>query len=1582
MKKNRIYRIIKRLLIIASIPFLLFWVLIVLLYIPPVQKFAVDTICSEVNESTGYDISIGSIHLAFPLKLNVSGFSMSRNDTLYAQSDRASVNISFYPLLRGQIELNYISLEHLQVDTKELIPGIAIEGQIGYFRTAARNIDFSKEIANIRQIHLHGAHVNIKLGNIAETEEDEEENTPAAWVINLRKGTIRNSSFSISIPGDTLSTNVDLGKLSLRRVRVNLGEETYKAKSLEILNSRVKYDKGMLSREDAPLDHIDIRDINLNCGNFEMTPAHTQIDINDFTLAQPQGISIAKTQASVYCDSTSLEVKQLSISSKNGTSVDISGSLPWPVLANDSASQLDAGISLSLNKKDLGALITKEQYDGLFLFQENMFTAFTKVRGNMRHLNIDTLNVDIPALTSIGANGHLENLDNADRIAALLKLDAHADDVRRLIALTAEKDSCDSINGTAPEPIFTAMATESVPGDSGRIDITGIAEYDAKVAQANIVITAAGGEIKAKALYDLNKDAYNADIAATDLNITRILPALPLERAGLHLTANGEGIDIFSDSTAYDIVLAIDTLEYGNISVGDITLDANQANSLSNIAITSNDPNLNLTIDAQTELHDNDIKNSTNIHIGKIDFGKLHLTQADLGTSLDLELGLKTDLDEKHAIKLHGKNINILTPIKTFTPEDIKFDFYTAPDSSSIIADNGDLRISGGMDSGYNSLFSSIEKVSAMFVDALKHDNTVHYMQDYQELLPKLNFSFICGRNNMLANFMAMNNITANMMRVNIDMDTIRGLNLRGGIYGLKTGELNLDTVRMFTRQEGNKIRYFAGVRSTSLNPQNEKQTYNAALFGSLTNDTLSTNFTFRNKAEEIAVRFGANTILSPYGLNMSFKPKAVFLNEDFLFDEGNYIKLGKGLSVDANVTLSNTKGTGLHLYTNSDPHSKYNANLELFKIDLHELTSIIPYSPDIAGQLNLDMHFALGDSGMLLSADAMADSLTYEGVFIGNEIIEAAYFPKGGDTHYIDLQLLHNNEDVAHLTGNYKDSEDESGLDGEITLTHFPLSVSRVFLQDAGFNLDGFINGNMSAKGKLNHLNTNGHIRFESVNIDAYGFGTNLSMPDETVQIENNKLMFNDFSIYAMGKNPFRINGDADFTVLMNPKFNLRMNADNYELVNSVRKKGSMFYGKLFVDARAMIGGSLDNIRLYGNVTMKSKSNLTYVMLDAPIESDKELDGLVEFVNFNDTTAVEAEEQEIDLGNMNLNLNLTIDDGARLNADLDEGRNNYITTEGSGNLHLTYTSEAGINVSGRYTMRNGEFKLNLPVIPLKTLYISEGSEVSWSGPLLDPQLDITALERVSSSVTFEDNSTESVLFDVGVKVSNTLDNMGLSFVMSSPENPTIQEQLNALDTETMNRYAVTMMLTGAYAGSNKGMTVSNALNSFLDAKINDIAGTAMRSMSVNVGINDVTNAETGNSYKNYSFSFSKRFWNDRVTLNVGGEVNSGDAPERSNSFINNASIEWKVSESGNRFLKLFYDKNYESILEGEITETGLGYVYKRKLSKLKELFSFSTKKKKEEEKKKTEQESRARINRPDEKNDSTPAKEKKETER
>ena len=143
------------------------------------------------------------------------------------------------------------------------------------------------------------------------------------------------------------------------------------------------------------------------------------------------------------------------------------------------------------------------------------------------------------------------------------------------------------------------------------------------------------------------------------------------------------------------------------------------------------------------------------------------------------------------------------------------------------------------------------------------------------------------------------------------------------------------------------------------------------------------------------------------------------------------------------------------------------------------------------------------------------------------------------------------------------------------------------------------------------------------------------------------------------------------------------------------------------------------------------------------------------------------------------------------------------------------------------------------------------------------------------------------------------------------------------------------------------------ALNSVLQSQINSLAG-SVKGANISVGIEDRTSAETGDTQKDFSFRYSQRFFNDRVQVIIGGKVSTGaNATNDAESFIDNISLEYRLDASGTRYIRVFHDKNYESILDGEITETGVGLVLRRKMDRLGELFIFKKKKKevKKEEK-------------------------------
>lgn len=53
------------------------------------------------------------------------------------------------------------------------------------------------------------------------------------------------------------------------------------------------------------------------------------------------------------------------------------------------------------------------------------------------------------------------------------------------------------------------------------------------------------------------------------------------------------------------------------------------------------------------------------------------------------------------------------------------------------------------------------------------------------------------------------------------------------------------------------------------------------------------------------------------------------------------------------------------------------------------------------------------------------------------------------------------------------------------------------------------------------------------------------------------------------------------------------------------------------------------------------------------------------------------------------------------------------------------------------------------------------------------------------------------------------------------------------------------------------------------------------------------------------------------------------------------------LNQSGSMYVRIFRHTGYESILEGEITQTGVGFVVKRKIHSLRDLFRFGSGKKK-----------------------------------
>ena len=597
---------------------------------------------------------------------------------------------------------------------------------------------------------------------------------------------------------------------------------------------------------------------------------------------------------------------------------------------------------------------------------------------------------------------------------------------------------------------------------------------------------------------------------------------------------------------------------------------------------------------------------------------------------------------------------------------------------------------------------------------------------------------------------------------------------------------------------------------------------------------------------------------------------------------------------------------------------------------------------PDVEGWLSGSAHYVDTEGKMMVSADMNLDNFVYEKSPLGNWAMNAAYLPGSDNTHHVDGFVMHNDQEIMYMNGIYQaDESGQENITGELELQHFPLWVINPFIPDGMVNFRGDIDGTLAMEGNPTKPVLNGGLQLDSVLMVMPDMSIGFRFDNKEVKMQDSKMVFDKFNIYTRGETPFVVNGTVDFSDLEKMMVDLRMKTSNYELMNAPKNRKATMYGKIYVDVDATLNGPVDELKMRGNMNVLGKTDFTYVLKDSPLMVNDRLGDMVEFVNFNDTVTVDdSSRQATTLTGMDIAMTVHIDQAVQAHVDLTVDGSNYMEVEGGGDLAFQYTPQGEMLLNGRYSVISGELKYEIPIIPLKTFHIQNGSYLNWTGNMMNPTMNIKATERIRANVGSEGEASRMVSFDVGIALTDRLENLGLAFTLEAPEDASVQEQLNTMSAEERGKLAVTMLVTGMYmaeGNSTGGFNMNNALNSFLQNQISNVVG---QSMDISLGMESTNDVEGGRG-TDYNFQFAKRFWNNRFRIVIGGTVSTGNAARKDETFIDNVAIEYRLDDSGTRYVKLFHEKNYESVLEGEVIETGVGVVLRKKVSNLGELFIF-----------------------------------------
>ncbi len=1199
----------------------------------------------------------------------------------------------------------------------------------------------------------------------------------------------------------------------------------------------------------------------------------------------------------------------------------VSLSLDFPLSFADSVSpgSLQLALDAELSRQDLLPFMAALPRNVHERWPHYPLSVRGRVRGNLRTMDFTGLDLSLPTAVSARADGFVANLDDLRRL-------------RADVTFRAETQNVDFLMAALPRDVQRNYRIPPLTAE-GRVRADG-AQYT-----ANITAREGQGTVSVDGQLDANLMRYDATVGIDRLNLHHFMPRDSIYTVTADIKARGQGTDFLSPRTTLDADGHISQLGYGRWNLDNISLQAQVRDGRAHATVDSRNALLSGVVGVDALMNRHNLQGTVTADVNEVDLYRLGLFPKPLKVGLCGHVDLNSDLRLTHSVSGLLNDLTLRDSAKVYRPGDIGLLLKTRPDTTYVRAQSGDFIVKLDASGDYQRLLRRLTVLADTAVAQV--ENRVIDQPALRRLLPDMKLHVESKRDNPIATLLKTGqHIDFQDLLLDLTASPQAGLNGSGHIHALTVDDVRLDTVNFRVTQRREHLSFGGQVRNNKKNPQ---FVFNALFDGVLQERGATFGVRYYDANDKLGVRLGAQAEMVDSGISFHLVPERPTIGyKEFNLNRDNYVLLGRNNKVQARIDLVADDGTGVKIYSEqSDPTALQDITVSLNRLNLGEVSAVLPYTlPRMTGLLNGDFHVVQDAGGHIsMVSDMDVYQLTYEGSPIGNLSTELVYLQKEDDAHAVEARLMKDGHEVGLLTGTYY-NKGEGALDARFLMERTPLSILNGFIPDQLFGLHGYGEGELTVKGKLSEPKVDGEIYLDSSYVESIPYGVTLRFDNDPVRIVDSKLLFENFTVYAYNNEPLNVQGNFDFGRPDHMTLDMRMRAQNFQIIGAKENPKSIAYGKAFVNVFAFMRGPVDNLTMRGRLEVLGSTDMSYVLRDSPLTTDNQLKELVKFTDFGDTAQVVV--QRPVLNGFQMDMTLDVSKGAHIMAYLNTDHSNYIDLMGGGSLRMQYSPTDNLQLRGRYTLSNGEMKYSLPVIPLKTFTIRDGSYIEFTGDPMNPTLNITATERTKAAVSNSNGVGRSVDFDCGVKITKTLNDMGLEFTLDAPEDMQLHGELQAMGADQRGKLAVTMLTTGMYLAEGTGnFSMNSALSSFLSSEISNITGNALRTLDLSFGMDNATDA-TGASHTDYSFKFAKRFMNNRLKIAVGGKVSSGtEIQQRNKSFFDNVSLEYRLDQTANKFVTLYYQNNSYDWLDGYTQKYGGGFTWRRSLQSFWDIFRF-----------------------------------------
>lgn len=1540
-----------------------------MLYVPFIQDFAKDIALREVKKSTGMDITVGFLRLRFPLRVSLDDVVVLQPDEpdTMATLGSAALSVKVLPLLRGQIKIGGIDISNVSYSQGTPDSAMCLRARIEKFHIDDGNYGLKDSRIDLGATLLDGADISLSMRDTI-TPEKADTAAPSPLSIAASRIELRNVRFRMQmLPAiDTLTAYIPEAQLrdglvDMRRhvIKVHslaidsadvayltpsakwLREHPAKAKSdstksasepwtvtageLSFTGRRLTYaTSGVRPMRGFDASYIEVTDAVLRVDSFYNRGTDVTVPLRRLEARERCGLALSAS-GTFSMDSTAMHASAFTIKAGN-SGADINASLgmgehtapstPLTLLANARISVADIETAFPQMAKTLRGI------------PRSPISITADIDGTMGAIDVNTVRIDWPSYLKLQARGHIDSPMDMNRMRGQVTFDGT---LRRLDFLK-------------PTLLTAAMAKQiNLPAST----IKGHVDYRPGAIAGNVTLATAPGVMAAQGRWLQTAKGYEAHAELRNFPVQAYMPSLGPADVTANISVKGQGLDFYSPRTHADADINLSHLRWKGRTYSDISLQASLADGQADAEIISHNPGADLDADLTATLSDDECKWELSADISRLDLHALGFTQeamngsgiiASTGTFHPRSKAIDATLDLSQIDWNMGEQPVKIASLNAF--------FATNDSLTHLNVESGDLNLTARAFEGLTPLMKQISGLTPL-IDTIMSRKRLDVIS-LQRHLPPMNISLSAGNRNPAADFLARSKIKWKSLTVNANNDSLMSMHMR--TTGFSKGTTRLDSLSLDLNQHGKYLLYNVKLDNK---PGTLDDFAHVLMRGFVADDKLAFLIDQHNIEGKQGFNIGLTAAFTDSLVSLRVVPRQPMIAYQpwRVNSENRIIYNFLTHHVDANLKLTNGQST-VHLYTDSaatDPGRQKDLIVKLTDIQLADWLSISPFAPPIKGALAADLRLRTIKNGIAGKGNVSLSDLYYGRDRVGTFDLNLDVSNDRSGALRADVALLVDSIEVMTAQGALNDSTLSNPFLLDFSMIHFPLRVANPFLPKNVAQLSGMLNGRMKISGSLTEPRFNGYLDFDSTAVKVGMTGVSYRFSEEKIPVDSNIVTFKDFTISGLNSNPLSVNGTVDLRHISNIGIDLSMNARDMLIVNSSRARGADIYGKGLIDLDATAKGNLQLLRVNAAVALLPESNVTYVMTSAPAALGSRNNGhMVQFVQFSDTTGVAADSVANTSLALVLNADIEVQEGSTINVDISTDGKNKASIKGFGQLNYSLNPMNDGRLVGRFTINSGFVRYTPPLMSEKNFKFREGSYINFTGNMLNPSLNLQAVDELKANVTQEGQNSRLVNFLVKISVSQTLQNLNVAFDLSTNDDITVENELTAMSPEQRANQAMNLLIYNVYTGPGTKASSNlsgNPLFSFLENQINTWAANNIRGVDISFGIDqyDKTTDGTSQTTTSYSYRVSKTLFNNRFKIVVGGNYSTDANTDEnlSQNLINDISFEYMLNRSGSMYVRLFRHVGFESILEGEVTQTGVGFVYRHKLNSLRDLFRW-----------------------------------------